>query len=368
MIRLISISIFIITFLFSIFSCSEEIKPSTDGKETAIVYGVLNASDTVHFIKINRAIYGGGDLTSSALYADSSYFKQVDATITEFENGQVKRTWKLKDTLITNKEPGAFYYPEQKVYYFKTAANAKLKSDANTYYQLDADINNGSFKISGKTNLTGGLTISQPSENGQFSFATDNIEKFGYSATAVNFNTGNAQHIEVLLDIEFEEYVGANLLNTKAFSWKLSEISQENINPTVSVSAAGQTFYELIKANVTNDNAITKRVFKGINVRILGANNDLQKYLLVSKPSSSLAQSKPTYTNLTATNDMRIIGILASRFDVNRYKPKFVNFNGTYLGCLNNPSMKELCTGTITGQLLFCSDSPADASKIYSCN
>lgn len=362
-----SLYIFVVLFLF-LSACSEEIKPSTDGKETAVIYAVLNANDSIHYVKINKAFYGGGNLTETALIPDSSYFQQVEATITEYINGNVTRTWLLTDTLIENKKPGAFYSPEQKVYYFKTTSALPLRTESNVIYKLEASINNGQFEVKGETSLVGDMKISQPTDNSQFSFATDNVSQYGYASTIIGITTGNAKKLEVFLDVEFEEYNNSSLLYTKSFRWKIADVEQEDIKPSMSLSANGQTFYDLIKLNVTNDPTINKRVLKGIYIRSNGASNDLQKYMLVDKPSSSLAQNKISYTNLTVSNDMRVAGIFASRYNIERYKPKYINIGGNNLGCLNNASMKELCTGQITGQLFFCSDNPSDINKNYFCN
>jgi hypothetical protein len=356
--------------LIAVSSCSEEIKPSTDGKQTAVVYCILNAKDSIHYVKINKAFSGGGDLTQTALEPDSSYFEKVDVTITEYVGTTVSRTWELSDTIIANKEPGAFFSPEQKLYYFKTESSAPLSTNTNTVYKMEAVINDGEFTVNGETSLVGGMVITSPTENNPFNFASDNIAQYGYSSSIINISTGNAKKIEVFLDVEFEEYSNSVLLNTKKFIWKVSEF-EDDIKSTMSAGANGQTFYQLISENATDDPSITRRLIKGITIRLNGASNDLQKYLLLSEPSSSLAQSKPSYTNLTVTNEMRVIGLFASRYTVSRFKPKYTDPSGTgvnYVNCLNNPSMKELCTGQITGGLLFCSDNPVDVNKSYFCN
>jgi hypothetical protein len=357
---LFSIPLFLLLFLSS---CSEEILPSTDGKQTAIVYATLNQKDTVHFVKITKAFFGGGNSLEIAQVPDSSYFDQVDATVKEYVFGTLTRTFVLKDTIVQNKDTnGAFYAPEQKLYYFKTTSAAPLKNTEGTVYKFEASINNGEFTVKGETELVGGITISSPTPNSQFSFAQTNVAQYGYASTNIAYNTGNAKRMEVKLLVEFEEFTGSTLKYTKSFEWNLANIDADDIkaNSPKSSSASGQTFYELIAQNATNDNTIDRRLLKGIKVLINGASNDLQKYLIVNQPSSSLAQNKPSYTNLSATNGHRVIGVFASRYYESIYKPKVTNFGGVSLGCLNNPSMKELCQGQFTGLLRFCSDNPAD--------
>jgi hypothetical protein len=352
--------------LLSFTSCSEEIKPSEDGKETAIVYAVFNTNDSLHYVKINRALNASGDMSTYASVSDSSYFDQVDATVYEYTNGSLTNTFPLNDTIIQGKEDGVFYNPEQKVYYFKSK---NLKNAQNVTYKLEAIINGGEFKVYGETNLAGeGMSITYPTDNVQYKFATANVAQDGYSGTNLSFNTGDAQRIELYLDVTFEEFDNTTLLYTKTLNWKVGEFDQEDIKSNLSKGATGQTFYELIKTSVTEDENITKRVLKSINMRVLAANTDLQKFMLVSQPSSSLAQSKASYSNLFATNEMRVVGIFGSRYNMERFKPKYYNLNGTSYGCIDPNSMKELCEGQITGGLFFCSDNPADFNKSYFCN
>lgn len=353
----------------SFYGCNEEIISETDGKETAVVYGLLSESDSNHFIRINRAFFGGGNSLAIAQVADSSYFKQVDAVVKEIKDGTVTRTWNLKDTLIENKEPGAFYYPQQKVYYFQTTPSEPLIADSKTIYRLEATINGGEFVVRGETLLVSGMLINKPKESSQFSFANADVEINDYSNTSIDVNTGNASRIELNLTVSFNEFIGSDLYATKSFEWKIRDFEGGDLTGvTVSGSAAGQTFYELIKQNASSNPAITKRQLKEIVITENGAHEDLQKYLLVNKPTSSLTQSKPIYTNLTATNENRVLGVFSSRGSSSRIKPDWVQVASTQYRCLNKNSTKELCLGKITGSLFFCSDNPADGAEAYFCN
>ncbi|TNE54115.1 MAG: hypothetical protein EP338_08095 [Bacteroidetes bacterium] len=350
-------------------SCKEEVVSKSDGRQTAVIYGLLNASEEFHFVRINRAIFGSGNALEIAAVPDSSYFDQVDATIQEIVNGTVTRTWDLKDTIIDNKEPGVFYYPEQKLYYFRTPVGTELIDDGKTIYRLEAKINGGEFSVIGETTLVSNMFINAPKESSQFNFANQDVSENGYANTTISVNTGNASKLEVSLTVSFEEFIGQDLFATKSFKWVIREFEGGDLNGTsVSTVANGKTFYELVKQNATNNPQITKRQLKSILISEYGADENLQKYMLVNKPSSSLTQSKPIYTNLTATNDMRVLGIFSSRGDYERLKPDWVQVGPTYYRCLNKNSTRELCSGTITGELLFCSDNPADQSESYFCN
>lgn len=349
-------------------SCNEDIEFDGDFEETAIVFGLLNQADSIHYIKITRAFGGANNSLEVAQIPDSSYFQDIEVIVDEVINNNVTRSWTLDDTILTNKVPGVFYSPEQKVYYFKTDPGAPLLTSAT--YKFRATVNNGEFTVSGETQLVQGLSIVTPSQNASFSFATSNISQFGYNSAPVNINPGSGENgsdiLDMRLEITFEEYFN-NVPVQKSFTWKLGEVNGDNVSsPNTTFYANGKIFYELIRDHVTDDPTITKRELVGIRLIATGGTENLNKYILLSKPSSGLAQNKPTFTNLSTSDGRRAIGLFSARSSVTQYKPEWVN-QLPYYRAIDNNSMKELCTGQITGGLLFCSDHPSDQATSYYC-
>ena len=360
-------SLILLTVLFS--SCSEKIDLIGNFQETAVIYGLLDQADTLHYIKITRAFIGPGDAMQIAQIADSSYFDQVDATITEELNGSVTRTWQLKDTLIQDKNTnGVFYGPIQKVYYFKTLATGQnevqvispnpnetsLNKDA--IYKLKVILNNGEFEVNGETELASGLTTTASSQNFTFKFS-DNPGEYVSTSVAAS-STGNCFVVNTKLEIQYNEYIGNNK-TLKSFDWNLGEVDVVP-NSSRTFVALGETFYDLMISKVVNDPQITRRTFNGIRITLVGGAEELYNYMVVNKPSSTLAQTKPSYTNLSVSNGKRVVGIFSSRQTISSFKPFFVGAGQAYLRAIDKKSTKELCTGPITGLLLFCSDHPGD--------
>ncbi len=360
-------SLMLLTILFS--SCSEKIDLIGNFQETAVIYGLLDQADTLHYIKITRAFIGPGDAMQIAQIADSSYFDQVDATITEELNGSVTRTWQLKDTLIQDKNTnGVFYGPIQKVYYFKTLATGQnevqvispnpnetsLNKDA--IYKLKVILNNGEFEVNGETELASGLTTTASSQNFTFKFS-DNPGEYVSTSVAAS-STGNCFVVNTKLEIQYNEYIGNNK-TLKSFDWNLGEVDVVP-NSSRTFVALGETFYDLMISKVVNDPQITRRTFNGIRITLVGGAEELYNYMVVNKPSSTLAQTKPSYTNLSVSNGKRVVGIFSSRQTISSFKPFFVGAGQAYLRAIDKKSTKELCTGPITGLLLFCSDHPGD--------
>ncbi len=361
--------IFISLGLIVLNSCNEKIELIGDFVETAVVYGLLDQADSLHYIKINRAFIGPGNALEIAQIADSSYFNKVDATISEYLNGNLTRSWLLRDTILDNKDPnGVFYAPEQKVYYFKTMPtgfNGVIQTSTNpqmtslnpqAIYKIDIVLNDGAFSVSGETELVRGITSAAATQNFNFKFADNPGE---YTSTGITVSsTGNSFVLNTQLKIAFNEWEN-NTYSEKSFFWNLGEADVQPLSSKV-FTANGETFYDLMKSNCTENSTITKRTFKGVTIKITGGAEELYNFIAVNKPSSGLAQSKPTYTNLTATNGKRVIGIFSSRQTVEIYHPFYVSQQQAYLRALDKKSTRELCQGPITGLYLFCSNHPGD--------
>jgi hypothetical protein len=233
---------------------------------------------------------------------------------------------------------------------------------------MNAKINNDAFEVNGETELVNGLSTSASSQNFTFKFADDPAE---YISTGVGVSsTGNAFVVNAQLDVYINEHVG-NSFTTKSFNWQLGE-NDVQPNTSTTFSALGKTFYDLVKRNATDDPTIDKRTFNGIAITITGGAEELYNYMVVNKPTSSLAQSKPTYTNLSVTNDKRVVGIFSSRQTLRIFKPFYVSTAQAYIRAIDKKSTRELCQGPITGLLLFCSNHPGDnvinQEETFACN
>lgn len=348
-------------------SCKEEVNLIGDFEETAIVYGLLDKSDSVHMIKINRAFIGPGNSIEIAAIPDSNYFENLVVTVKEYVAGSLLRSWTLQDTLIDNKdEGGIFYAPEQKLYFFETAPSSPLLDDA--IYKLHIDVNNGEFEVMAETEIVTITDCSAANQNFTLRFASNPGE---YKTGTISVNVGNAHQVNTTLITNYRDWTGTSFVE-KSFSWRLGE-KETSPNDNIAFSGQGQTFYGLMKTSCEGgDPSVDKRTFRSFDVVVTGGAEDLYNYILVNQPSSSLAQSKPTFTNLSATNNHSVIGIFSSRHTLRFNKPFYLGSGQAVIRSLDQKSTEELCIGAITGPYLFCSDHPGDNvatnPKPYACD
>lgn len=361
------ITLSLILGLLSFNSCKEDIVLTGERKETAIIYCLLDQSEDIHFVKINRSFIGPGNALDFAQIPDSNYFEHVDAYVYECLGNDTLRTWILKDTTIENKSTsGVFYAPTEKLYYFSTSSQASLNENAT--FKLNVIINKdltNEFTVSGQTKLVTGIASAQAQPGTALSFMTQNNQySTAYLRTTSN-GTGNAYILNAALNIKMYEYYGATLHDSVEIHWNSSEKEVEN-NTIFSSPLQGITFYELIRDNVTNDPLIDKRQIQEITIKLTGGSEVLKEYINSNKPSNSLAQTKPSYTNLSITNNKNVVGIFSARSTVTVVK-KIYNTSTPTFRAIDNNSTKELCTGPITGPLFFCSQHNLDALQTYYC-
>jgi len=358
-------------------SCNEDIVTTTNFTETAIVYGLMDASDSTHMVKITRAFIGPGDALQISQIPDSNYFQNISATITErLSDGSTGRTWTLFDTTVTTKETdGVFYAPEQRVYafYSKSKDNSDNPTGQplldNAQYNLRILINSGEsdeFEVFGSTDIVSGISTNTDSPNYQFKFAKNATTTGEYTSTGIVVQNGNAAVLNTRLLIDYKEYIGSDSV-IQRINWNLGEV--ETGGTTTNFSSQGESFYQLINSSAATGNpGVFRRNLEGITVQVVAGSFDLYNYILVNQPSSSVAQNKPTFTNLTATNDHPVLGLFSSRYTHSVYHP--MRTDNQNIRCIDRNSTAELCIGPITGPYLFCSQQELDIvqGQPWACN
>ncbi len=358
------IKIFILGLLgFYVNSCQTEFSVNGPYERIPIVFGLLNSNDTVQFVKITRTFLGDGNNNDYAQIPDSNYFDVVDAKIVEMNGHQeTGREWALHDTIIPNKEEGLFYGPEQKVYVFYAGDLDETKT-----YKLVADLDEGDYQIEATTNMTSGFYYkSQYSQTGftlgfAYSYSTQNNE---YPNQRITYQEAlNGKLYQTSLVFKWKEtYLDGTSQNFEA---QLDAIPYEQDNPDNPINTdglgkttptfSGEDFYKFIQEQIDPDVNVDKREFIGIDFVTGIANEEVATYMEISKPQSTIVETKPTYTNIESSSE-KAYGIFGCRQYV-----KVENLQ------LNANSILELCSGQFTYDLQFCSTMAEHIGESFYC-
>lgn len=336
-------------------SCETDFSLNGDYRITPVVFGLLDQSQSTHMFKITKAYLGDGDNLVYAKNPDSNYFALVNARVIEYlDNELTGREWTLYDSTITNKDTtGVFYGPEQKIYVFHEANLNELAE-----YELIIDINEGQHEVTGRTTLITGFSVSpqlsQPTYKITFNKNSPAVAA-DYKAWIFNVTEGlNAKDYNYKYTFNWTEHY----LDGTAASFSLERNNgnkgqDKPSNPQVqTASYSGYDFFQWVDSQIPADDNVDYRIMDGLDLRVSVAHEDFAQYIDVAQPVTSIAQTKPVFTNVEGG-----LGLFSSRFIYNQYNFRLVK-----------NSMRELCAGQFSGTKKFCSEFIEDATETWACD
>ncbi|HLW30286.1 MAG TPA: hypothetical protein VKX29_05465, partial [Brumimicrobium sp.] len=261
--------------------CNTKFSVNGEYVEQPVVHLLLDQGQEYHFLKLNKTFLKEGNAMEFAKDPALSYFDSVVATVKEIKNGSTLRSWTLKDTVITNKSDGAFYAPEQKLYYFKADPLPPNPSNPNTLYldedaiyRLHIDIDYGNHIVKGQTELVKGVQINYPQPNQSFNFADNNVLINGYKSTPITFTSGNGAYYKMQLRFDYKE-VSSSGSEIKSVLWNLGEVDAGDvISSTNTIFADGEAFYEYLGQKIPVDSDVTERNVRGFEIILTAASSD----------------------------------------------------------------------------------------------
>jgi hypothetical protein len=149
-----AIPILFLLLAFS-YSCNKSININASWQDITVVFGLINQTESTHYVKINKAFLGEENAYVMAAQIDSSEYESVNAVIEEWKDGSLKRSFLLEETTSIPRDSGVFAYPTQKVYMFQAS-----DLDADARYKLVATIHPGTAKekeVTAETELINGI-------------------------------------------------------------------------------------------------------------------------------------------------------------------------------------------------------------------
>ena len=334
--------------------CSTDLDINAPYKNITVIYGLLNQRDSVQFVKINKAFLGEGDAYVFAQIRDSSEFNSEEITLKmvyKVVNGNRVASFPLLDSIVTNREPGLFYGPEQTVYYFVDPTNyspiegKRVYLDQNAEYEIEV-VAKGE-KMTSRTTIVNDFSIQSvdASTEVEMNVMSPNGQSFG--AYELNWNAGfDGKRYEASWRFNFDEYRNG-VSEAKSVSRKLERKTSTNSSTTADDFAAlitGDDFFGAIANDVPVDPAVEKRVFTGVEFLFTVANDDFNTFLTLSEPISGIVEDRPAWSNIENG-----YGIWASRYTkkVGQYRVGKK---------LNGNSLNQLVNGNLTGDRMFCND------------
>lgn len=322
------IAVALSAFVFS--SCSKDFNSNADYKDVTIVYGILNPTETDHYIKIYKAFLTDGDAYAAAQEYDSLYyFDKIDVVMEEYLNNRLTATIPLTMTTeIPRDSVGDFVGPDQLLYKFTHTLNP----DA-TYKLVITNKETGRV-ITSETNVVGNFYLSKPSDNtGQISIHSTQ------SATIECSTPKNACSYDIYQSFI---YIERNRITHE----EVKKVIRRKLNPSALSRPTMQYTPALLLQTIAGKVEPNDQVDRYISIdsclmfEVWAVNEPLYFYVSNNTISGSVVLDRLAYTNILC-EDGRTAGILGSRRCA-------VGWHG-----ISTPSQEELVHGELTGNLNF---------------
>lgn len=291
---------------FALTACSNDFDLTEDWKDITVVYGLLDQSQDVQYIRIEKAFL---DPKTSAItiaqIADSLYYDNIEVQLQAFlPNGTGGNAYTLQRV---NAEDEGFTRADG---IFATSPNYLYKFtqplDQNLTYRLVITKNDGE-EVKAETRICEDFDITSP-------FDTTTALRFKSGAeTIFRWNAkSNTKFFNTKLLIHIKEAPSANPTNftTRTLVWKINDILKPNETGLVRSAVYGEKFYEFLASELEPGYS---REIVGIQVQVGAGAVDLLNYLEIGQVNSGItgADVIPTYTNILGENNY---GVFSSRY------------------------------------------------------
>ena len=290
------------------FSCSTDFDINAEWKDVPVVYSVLNQSDAVHYIKINKSFLGGLSAYEMAQTSDSLFYGDLEVYIDKYVNHTLSKTFTFTKTTDIQKDTGIFANDKNIIYKNEEDLISSSDKIEDCVFKLKIINPKNGKEIIGETKLIDDLNIIRPQSGPlqmNFSIYESNYKVEWSSAT-------NAKQYNTVVKIHYFELPDNTEDTTDYYIyWHLPSKIDESNARTLNVEYQNSGFYNTIASNVSVKPSNIRRYLSKVDpvtFMFSMANNDLFTYIEVSSPSNGIVQEKPEFTNLE-----NAIGIFAAR-------------------------------------------------------
>jgi len=194
------LTVLVMVVMFSS-SCSNEVDINDDYKEISVVYGLLDQSETRHFVKLTKAFQTEGNIYLAAAEQENSQYTpdDVEMWIEEYAiNGGYIKNIPMDTVLITVKDSGAFYFPNQLIY----ATEEGVQLSQNREYRLKVKIKSSGNLVEAKTKIVDDFTITKPISLVKYVDFSGN-----YSHTVQFFSPEKGKLYQLVIRVTIQKYL-----------------------------------------------------------------------------------------------------------------------------------------------------------------
>jgi hypothetical protein len=325
-----------VVLLLGSYSCSTDLDINAPYEEITVVYGLLNLSDSIQYIKVNKAYLSENrSAFLDAQEPDSLYHPDaLRVQLVPFVNFSSGNAIVCElDTV--SKESGVFAGPNQLLY--RIPKNTNLNPSAT--YKLEV-IKTSTDEViaSSSTALVGDFNVTNPTVTAKVRLSRGNGIYNIFRLDWVVAENSELYEVEAKFSfIEKNKTSGAEAFKT--VTWVITP----GVSPTQSAGSTfklgaldGKNFFETVAKKVQPNNNVDRILLNEMHLDFSVAEEQLATLIETSQPNTAVTQVKPQFSNIEGG-----VGIFSSRLTKRETRD------------MDDATINELISGEITGNLGF---------------
>lgn len=284
-------------------SCDNDIELNAPYKEIGVIYGLINPSDSIHYVRIQKAYLGEGNALTMAQVADSIYYPDIlDVQMVRIKDGSMLSSFPLTRFIGADKEEGVF----------ASSPNVLYKSNGETIfrdseYKIVVKNTQSGNQFSAQTPIVDSLRIIRPSilSNNPVQWAS----QFPYKVEYVTAKNGKVYNLTIRFKYA-EEVFGSGVITPKYIDWIFPNKLIANPDQVTNIieEIDGEDFYKFVGDQIDVDPNMVR--YAGTLDFIFTAGAEfLANYIAINQATTSVLTSIPEYSNVEGGT-----GIFSSRF------------------------------------------------------
>jgi len=285
-------------------ACSTDVDLNEEWEYISLVYCILNYTDTAHYVRIQRAYLGEGNMLHFASEHDSIYYTDdITVNIEEWNDNILERIINFETTPEIHKDSGLFAYEDH--FLFKSSASI----DPDFSYELVVNIPSQNKTLQASTNIIGEFDLDD--------------EIHTYFDNTINFSTNNSFPVgwhtprygkiyELKLIFHFIEVIDLDSTN-KYIEWTFPTTYSYHTtgDEHIFFYTHNAEFYQFVASSLNElPGWYDKRIAQNIDLIFNVGTDELYTYIELTKPASGYLSDLPVYSNITNG-----YGIFTSRVD-----------------------------------------------------
>jgi len=279
--------VLITVIVLGLWSCESHFDVNAGNLDVPIVYCVLDISDSVQYVKVNKTYLVDNAVMENPPDDDSLYFEgDIEVVLERWNGNKPVEFIPFFPTDEIPKDTGFFPVERNEIY------KAQTKIHPDTKYHLNLYIKNREKIVHAETTTVGALKVIDPLDIPQRKISLN---------VGVNYTTrwepvNNAGIYQVVVSFNYYDVVDSNYI-ARTVEWPQGFTAPVSNIDYLTKDISGNRFFYVLAENIPVKENVSREV-RNMDMKILSGGVELKYYIESTAPADGALMERPIYTNI----------------------------------------------------------------------